>query len=156
MKKIAITITLLLSANFIAHAEVTGVVRGDQIIISTNGFDVTGNGADVSMVGLEVLSFSGSLIPFDPAIADPFAFFLSNTPDSIVMASVPAPAVVADDQIKIGFRGDFEIEDFNVSYGDADSQRIAVHLMSHPYPEPGSGGMAVVAALGLLGIRRRR
>ena len=158
MKKFAIAITILLTAALSANAQVTGVVGAEGgITISTNGTDTGGGGDSVGMVGLDVASASGSLVPYDPPAAPvhtPFLFFLSNTPNSIVMASVPAPATVEDDAIVVGYTGAGG-DDLTLSYGDANSQQVS--FPSAPaVPEPATGLMAAVAALGLLGFRRRR
>ena len=157
MKKFAIAITILLTAALSANAQVTGVVgAGGGITISTNGNSTGGGGESIGMVGLDVASASGSLVPYDPPAAPvhtPFLFFLSNTESSIVMASVPAPATVEDDTIVVGYTGDGG--DLTLSYGDANSQQVS--FPSAPaVPEPATGLMAAVAALGLLGFRRRR
>lgn len=157
MKTLAIIMSFLLTANIVAHAQILGTLRGEQIIISTNGHDTNGGGDSVLMVGLEISSSSGSLVPFDPALADPFAFLLSNTPDSIVMASVPVPAVVADDQVRFGLRGDFDPSNYTASYGDANSHRVAFPICSRTcFPEPQSGVLATMAVLCLLGFARQR
>ena len=157
MKKFAIAITILLTAALSANAQVTGVVGADGITISTNGNSTGGGGESIGMVGLDVASASGSLVPYDPPAAPvhtPFLFFLSNTPNSIVMASVPAPATVEDDAIVVGYTGAGG-DDLTLSYGDANSQQVS--FPSAPaVPEPATGLMAAVAALGLLGFRRRR
>ena len=158
MKKFAIAITILLTAALSANAQVTGVVGAEGgITISTNGNDTAGGGPSVGMVGLDVASASGSLVPYDPPAAPvhtPFLFFLSNTESSIVMASVPAPATVEDDAIVVGYTGAGG-DDLTLSYGDANSQQVS--FPSAPaVPEPATGLMAAFAALGLLGFRRRR
>ena len=159
MKKFAIAITILLTAALSANAQVTGVYGGGGITISTNGNDTGGGGESVGMVGLDIASSTGSLVPYDPPAAPvhtPFLFFLSNTESSIVMASVPAPATVEDDTIVVGYTGT-DGSDLTLSYGDADSQQVSFPAASAPVvPEPATGLMAAVAALGLLGFRRRR
>ena len=159
MKKFAIAITILLTAALSANAQdVLGVVGLEGgITISTDGNKTDGAGPSVGMLGLDIASASGSLVPYDPPAAPvhtPFLFFLSNTPNSIVMASVPAPATVEDDAIVVGYTGAGG-DDLTLSYGDANSQQVS--FPSAPaVPEPATGLMAAVAALGLLGFRRRR
>ena len=156
MKRFAIALTVVLSATYASQAQdvITVVVNDGLLTVSTNGIDTNGGGPTVDWVGFDVASSTGSLIPYDPPQAPlhtPFLFFLSNTEHSIVMASVPAPATVLDDEIKIGYTG-IDGSDLALSAGGVTSQfGISFEVVT---PEPGAGTLAVFATLGLLGQRR--
>lgn len=154
-----IAFTILFAAPVIGHAQdfVVANIHNGELSISTNGFqsplDPVGDGPSIQMVGLSIRSASGSLVPFDPPDASPFLFFLSNTGHEISMASLPAPAVVMDDQVVIGYTGS-GLDDITASYGDAAG--LQVFFPTSTVPEPNAGLMVTVAALGLFCLRQRR
>lgn len=153
------TLCVLLLSTLTAHAQVTAVVQAGNITISTNGVNTSGGGPVVPMVGIDIASSNGSLIPFDPPRApvhSPFLFLLSNTETSIFMASVPAPAQVEDDAIEIGYTG-FDGIDLTASYG-VEFSGVSIPGIRIPVvtPEPRTGLSTVLAALGLFGVRRKR
>ncbi len=160
MKTYSIALTFLCIATATAQAQMYGLIDGDQLVISTNDWFLGGGGPAIETFGLDISSSTGSLVPFDPAVADPFTMFLVNTPDQIVMAAIPMPVAIPDDQIKIGYNGTDGF-DIMASYSDADSQTVAfpvcrVRPFRTCFPEPEGGSMAMVAAVGLLGLRRRQ
>lgn len=139
--------------------------------------------SDVSYgaVGADFASAGGSFVPLAPAESGPFLFLLSNTPDAIVFASVPAPATVpAFWDTGIGYSGPVaEIEDdvlislgtgppitteFPLNPGDPlpTSNPITFTFCDRPglpvdcVPEPTSCLMLCVPLLGLGWMRKRR
>ena len=155
MKRFAIALTVVLSTTYASQAQdlITVVVNDGLLTVSTNGIDTNGGGPTVDWIGFDVASSTGSLIPYDPPQAPlhtPFLFFLSNTEHSIVMASVPAPATVVDDEIKIGYTG-IDGSDLTLSAGGEGATGISFEVVT---PEPDAGTLAVLATLGLLGLRR--
>ena len=162
MKKFA-AIAIVLAAANLATAEVTGSVNGDgKIVISAS--------PAVTAAGLNLQSAGGYLDPIPPgdltASAAPFAFLLANNANQITWGNLGAGVVIDGDLVtSAGFTGTADNFDVTAAWGDGPNQVafsvagpavVAPPVTDPTTPEPASGILAALGALGVLGFRRRR
>lgn len=154
MKKFAIALAIVALAAVSAQAQVSASLADGSLSIVTDG------DAPVAMSGLDIKSAGGLLTPIDPPVATPFAFFLSNTASNVAFAAAPgSTAMVSTGDLSIGYTGDAAgaEADLSMTFGDAAFAQVSFPVTTPAVvPEPAAGLMSAFAALGLLGLRRRR
>ena len=137
----------------------TGVVSEDGIVvlIATE---------PIEAVGIELQSAAGNLIPVSEEIgASPFTFFLSNTSNQITWGTLATPVTLDGDFVTgAGYNGDPEGD--LVGFFGSGSTPVAFAITAgtaapvvpgnEVIPEPNAISLALLAMLGLVGLRRRR
>lgn len=122
-----------------------------------------------TLVGLDVISATASLVPADGDDSSPFMFFLSNTPANIVWASLPdRPSELAGRwETGVGFSGPSSAvhEDLIVSVGGGPASEMPsvfycpTRIVSDGgclLPEPCTARLLFVPLVGLGLFRKRR
>lgn len=151
MSRTSILSFLLLVAvcNF-ATAQITGSVNSDGKVVLS--------GDNVPVLGVELKSAGGFLIPVDTNLAAPFEFFLRNTPEQIIYGSLVNEVVIDGDLVLSagyanpgGFEGDL--------IGQWGGPEIVGAVSDGPIrfvPEPSAGGMLLFAAIVFSRFRGKR
>lgn len=125
-----------------------------QIVASVNADEkVVLHGKNVPLLGVELMSEGGFLIPVESNVAAPFEFFLRNTTEQIIYGSLGTEVVVDGDLVlSAGYSNPKGFE------GDLTGQWGGPELDGpiRFVPEPSASGMLLFAALLISRIRRKR
>jgi hypothetical protein len=134
-----------------------------QIFITRNedgllSFRAEGDQVGAEVVGLNLLSSAGLLLPDpnEPPDPSPFTVLLESNPDQIAYGILPDPLVLGPEQFLTagyqGSRGQFLAADFEFDWGN-DTQNDATVL--EYIPEPSAAALAWLSLLvGLPTLRR--
>ena len=165
MKKFAIALAVIVASATVAQAQFESSLNDDNAIVVTNKFPTN----PIKLFGAEFRSASGGLV-FGSAA--PFGTAFGPSATYIPLAD-PNGAVQIDGSVTFDIKynapeagSDLEVTISPVSGQGADAQ-VSAPLAAPPTggggdggdpvtPEPASGLLAAMGALGLLGFRRRR
>lgn len=148
--------TLALAASFLCcqnlqAQSVTGTVNEDGFIVLSGELD---------LLGIEIASPSGSLIPKPDDNPHPFSVMVSNTSEKLLIGSIGTDNAISlsgDLILDVGYdpMGEFDLVGSwgGPLEGDEGSILFAPQVQ---VPEPSSNVMAVLAVASLLATRRRK
>lgn len=145
-------LSALFSASVSAQT-VSGTVNDDGLIVISGTLD---------LIGIDLHSPGGYLIPVSSGEADPFDVLVTNSPKEVLFGSVGVSnALSLDGELVLaaGYDGGDVFDLFGSWGGPLDGQEgsIAFTAPSVPaVPEPGAGFLATVCLLSLLSLRGRR
>ena len=119
-------------------------------------------GTGIDLVGVDLISAGGYLVPPDEDNPDPFAFFLENSSSQITYG-VLGTSVPLDGKLPLTayYRTSDNVDiaqDLAQSQwgGLGDGNQGPIGFPLPPTPEPGAGTLALLGCVCLFGITRRR
>jgi len=138
----------LLSSSVSAQT-VTGFVNDDGFIVISGQLD---------LIGIDVQSPGGHLIPVPNENVDPFGVLLTNTTNQVIVGSLGDPfALDGEVVLGAGYDGGGVFDLVGTWGGTLDEGPISFASPSVPtIPEPNAGLLASVGLLSLLTLRVRR
>ena len=133
----------------IALGQVTSQVNSEGYVVLS--------GEGVELLGIDLISAAGNLVPDSPgdldASASPFAFTLSNAEDQVTYGNLTDP-VLLDGELVLGLKYAGDSADFAADMSGSWGGPVADGTIAF-VPEPNGYLMALFAVIGLLGWRRR-
>ena len=147
---------------FLAVATVADTSRAQvDLTVSPDG-QIVLLGKGIDLVGVDLISSGGYLVPPNEDDPDPFAFFLENT-SSQVTYGVLGTSVPLDGELPLSAYYQVS-ENVDISQDLAQSQwgglgdgnQGPIGFPLPPTPEPGAGSLAVLGLAYLFGMTRRR
>lgn len=165
MKKFAIALAVIVASATVAQAQFETSLNDENGIVITNNLPTN----PVKLFGIELGSTAGGLEYGGP---EPFAFAFQTTANAIQLAD-PNGAVEIDGSVTLNIKyntpesgNDLEVVISPVSGQGVDTAQVSAPFVpvggggdgggDPVIPEPASGLLAALGALGLLGFRQRR
>ena len=139
---------LVLAGN-IAYAQVTATVSSDGYVVLS--------GTDLDLIGIDLMSAGGHLIPIPNDDASPFSFLLKNVPTQITYGNLVG-SVRLDGELKLSAGYEVtDVFDLNGQWGATGAGNDGAIAFPNPpiVPEPGTFGLMLTAMLSI-GLFRRR
>lgn len=144
---------LSILSSSVSAQTITGTVNEDMFIVISGTVD---------LLGVDVQSPGGHIIPVPGGVPDPFDVLVTNTPNEVLFGSVGiSNAVTLDGELVLGAQYDGgEVFDLIGSWGGpANGQEGPITFTQTAFPtipEPNAGLLASFGLLSLLAIRTRR